>query len=118
MKSIQVGIAVAVACSAIPVVAEPAPPEAFAVCAACHTLDGAHGLGPSVKGVFGRTAGTARGFNYSAAMRRAGVVWDDATLDAFIADPQSSIPGNVMPFAGVADAKQRADIVTYLKGLK
>ena len=63
-------------------------------------------------------SGTARGFTCSAAMRKAGVTWDDKTLDAFIADPQKTIPGNLMPFPGVADAKQRAEIVDYLKTLK
>ena len=95
-----------------------APPAAFATCAACHSSDGAHGLGPSAMGLYGRKAGTAKGFTYSAAMKRAGVTWDEQTLDAFIADPQKSIPGNVMPFPGEADPKQRAEIIDYLKNLK
>jgi cytochrome c len=73
---------------------------------------------PSVKGVYGRKAGTGKGFTYSAAMKKADVAWDDKTLDAFIADPQESIPGNVMPFPGVADAMQRAEIIEYLKTVK
>ena len=48
----------------------------------------------------------------------ANIVWDDKTLDAYIADPQKVIPGNVMPFAGIADAKQRADVVAYRQTLK
>jgi cytochrome c len=74
--------------------------------------------GPSIKGVYGRKAGTGKGFTYSAAMKKADVAWDDKTLDAFIADPQKSIPGNVMPFPGVADAMQRAEIIEYLKTVK
>ena len=54
-------------------------------------------------------------FAASAAMKKAGVTWDDKSLDAFISDPQKAIPNNVMPFPGVADAKQRAEIVDYLK---
>jgi cytochrome c len=98
--------------------ANAAPPAAFAACAACHTSDGTNGLGPSIKGVYGRKAGTAKGFTYSAAMKNADVTWDDKALDAFIADPQKSIPGNLMPFPGVADAKQRAEIIEYLKSTK
>ena len=51
-------------------------------------------------------------------MKRADVTWVDETLDAFITDPQKSIPGNLMPFPGVADAKQRAEIIAYLKTVK
>ena len=51
-------------------------------------------------------------------MRKSGVTWDDKSLDAFIADPQKAIPGNVMPFSGVADEKQRAEIIDYLKTVK
>jgi cytochrome c len=108
-------LALALACSLLASTANAAPPAAFAACAACHTSDGTNGLGPSMKGVYGRKAGTARGFTYSPAMKRAGVTWEDSTLDAFIADPQKSIPGNVMPFPGVADATQRAEIIAYLK---
>ena len=93
-------------------------PPSFAACAACHTSDGSSGLGPSVKGVYGRKAGTLGGFAYSRAMRNAGVTWDDKALDAFIAEPQKAIPGNTMPFGGISDAKQRAEIIDYLKTVK
>lgn len=43
---------------------------------------------------------------------------DAKTLDAFLSDPQKAIPGNVMPFPGLADAKQRAEIVDYLKNVE
>jgi len=92
-----------------------APPASFAACAACHSTDGAPGLGPSLKGVFGHQAGTQAGFTYSRAMKNSKVTWDDKSLDAFLTDPQKTIPGNAMPFPGVADAKQRAEIVDYLK---
>ena len=42
----------------------------------------------------------------------------DKNLDAFLSDPQKLVPGNVMPFSGVADAKQRADLIAYLKTVK
>jgi cytochrome c2 len=34
------------------------------------------------------------------------------------AEPQKALPGNTMPFAGLSDPKQRAEIVDYLKTLK
>jgi len=93
-------------------------PAAFAACGACHSLDGSKGLGPSLKGAFGRKAGTASGFTFSPAMRKAGMTWDEKSLDAFLADPQKAVPGNTMPFPGVPDAKQRSEIVQYIKTIK
>jgi cytochrome c len=92
--------------------------QVYAQCSACHSIDGSNGVGPNLNGVIGRKAGSVAGFRYSRAMKGASIVWDDKTLDAYIADPQKVIPGNVMPFAGIADAKQRADVVAYLQALK
>ena len=93
-------------------------PASYAACAACHTSDGSKGLGPSLKGAFGRKAGTSAGFTYSPAMRKAGMTWDEKSLDTFLADPQKAVPGNTMPFPGVPDAKQRSEIVQYIKTIK
>jgi cytochrome c len=92
-------------------------PPSFGVCAACHTTDGSARVGPSLKGVYGRKAGSLAGFAYSRAMRKSGAAWDDKSLDAFIAEPQKAIPGTTMPFGGISDPKQRAEIVDYLKTL-
>jgi len=92
--------------------------EVYAQCSACHSVDGSNGVGPTLQGVMGRKAGSVAGFRYSRAMKGSSIVWDDKTLDAYVADPQKTIPGNVMPFAGIADAKQRADLVAYLQTLK
>ena len=90
----------------------------FAQCSVCHPTDGTNGVGPSLKGVVGRKSGSVDGFRYSRAMKNANVTWDAKSLDAYLADPQQSIPGNVMPFSGVADATQRADLIAYLQTLK
>lgn len=90
---------------------------AFAQCSACHSVDGSNGVGPSLKGIAGRQAGSFAGFRYSRAMKGAGFNWDDKKLAAYLADPQKVVPGNVMPFAGVADEKQRADLVAFLMTL-
>jgi cytochrome c len=92
--------------------------QAYAQCAACHSIDGSPGVGPSLKGVVGREAGSAPGFRFSRAMKGAGYPWDARKLDAYIANPQNAVPGNVMPYAGLDDAKQRADLVAYLASLK
>jgi cytochrome c len=92
--------------------------SAFGACAMCHSdVAGKNGFGPSLFGVVGRTAGTAPGFNYSAAMKGAGP-WTPARLDAFITAPKTAVPGTTMPFGGIKDAAKRADIIAYLSTLK
>jgi cytochrome c len=91
--------------------------NAFAACAACHSVNGSDGIGPHLNGVIGRKAGSIAGFNYSSAVKRANIVWDANSLGSYIANPQQVIPGNHMPFSGVPDATTRADIVAYLTTL-
>ena len=91
---------------------------AFAVCSPCHGVTGANRLGPPLNGVIGRKAGSVAGFNYSPAMKRAGVVWDAPTLEKYIENPQKAMPGNRMPFAGLPDETRRADIAAYLASLQ
>jgi cytochrome c len=87
----------------------------FQDCAACHRLDaGANNVGPSLHGIFARKAGELADFRYSPAMKRSGIVWTPETLGQFIADPQGMVPGNRMPFAGLASAGDRADLIAYL----
>jgi len=87
----------------------------FEQCAACHSLDGAGEYdGPTLKGVIGRKAGALEDYRYSAAMKRSDVVWDAATLDQYVANPQARIPGNRMAFAGISDKTQRDDLIAFL----
>jgi cytochrome c len=115
---VRISAGLAIVCSLFASVAMADAPASFAACAACHSSDGTNGVGPSLKGVYGRKAGSAGGFRYSSAMKKAATVWDDKSLDSFLADTQKAIPGNTMPFPGVADAQQRAEIIDYLKTVK
>lgn len=88
----------------------------FARCAACHDLNtGATRLGPSLKGVVGRTSGTVSGFNYSPAMKDRALVWNAASLDAFLAAPTKAVPGNKMAFPPLANPRDRADLIAFLE---
>ena len=91
---------------------------AFQQCAECHSPGTSDGAGPGLKGVFGRRAGSKDGFIYSPAMKKSTVVWDDSTLAAFLANPRAVVPDTTMAYAGDDDAKERADLVAYLKTLK
>jgi cytochrome c len=55
------------------------------------------------------------GFEYSPAMKRSGLVWNEATLDRFLADPLKAVPGTTMTYAGIPDPRERADLIAYLK---
>ena len=94
------------------------PPASFAVCASCHSLEpGRNAAGPSLHGVVGRKAGSVPGFRYSAAMEAAGFVWDEASLDAYLAAPQRKVPGNRMGFGGMPDPAARAELIAWLATL-
>jgi cytochrome c len=87
----------------------------FVDCAACHKLEaGANNVGPSLHGIFTRKAGDISDFRYSPAMKRSGISWTPETLDKFISDPQAMVPANRMPYAGMASASDRADLIAYL----
>ena len=88
----------------------------FQDCAACHKLEaGANNVGPSLHGIFERKAGELADFRYSPAIKRSEISWTPETLDKFIADPQAMVPGNRMPYAGMASASDRADLMAYLQ---
>ena len=84
-------------------------------CGDCHsTIAGKNKKGPSLNGVFGRKAGTAEGFDYSPALRSSAIVWTEAALDRWLANPESLVRGQKMGVS-VANAQDRADLVAYLK---
>jgi len=88
----------------------------FQDCAACHKLEpGINNVGPSLHGIFGRKAGELTDFRYSPAIKRSGITWTPETLEKFVADPQAMVPGNRMPYAGMASASDRADLIAYLE---
>jgi cytochrome c len=88
----------------------------FEECATCHTVErGLNNVGPSLFGLIGRKAGEIAEFRYSPALKKSGLTWTPQTLDTFIADPQKQVPGNRMPYAGMPDAGERADLIAYLQ---
>ena len=91
--------------------------QLFTACLACHT-ERPDALGPSLKGVVGRKAGSLEDFRYSNAMKRAGFDWDQANLAAYLRDPQAKVKGNRMPFSGFANGSDADDVVAYLETYK
>jgi cytochrome c len=85
-------------------------------CVACHSPD-ANRVGPMHRGVFGRKAGSLPGYAYSKALEGADFVWNDETLDKWLANPQAFVPGQKMNFK-VPKPEDRADLIAYLKTLQ
>ena len=82
-------------------------------CTGCHALTQDH-EGPRLQGVYGRTSGQVPGFAYSAALKDAHIVWNDTTLDQWLTDPDTLVPGNNMDFH-VPKPQERRDLVEFLK---
>lgn len=94
----------------------------FRQCVLCHTAlqNGPDRIGPNLWHVVGQPVASARHFNYSRAMQnfaKQGHVWSFATLDAYLAAPARVVPGTIMPFAGIKDEQERADLLLYLESL-
>jgi len=88
--------------------------QVYARCLACHAL-AVDRVGPHHCGLFGRLAGSVPGFAYSPAMKNSHIVWNDKTLDRFLAKPLAMVPGTAMTYDGVPDPQERADLIAYLK---
>lgn len=85
-------------------------------CAECHSVAKVlkNKKGPSLFGVVGRPSGQVQGYDYSDAMKAAGLTWTPEKLDAYITNPKAVVPNDKMKFKGLADAAERADLVAFL----
>jgi cytochrome c len=88
-------------------------------CRTCHvTKEGDNRLGPHLHNIIGRKAGSLPDYPYSSALAGADFVWDQKTLDRFIANPDEVVPGNRMkPYSGLASPSARAAVVAFLQSL-
>jgi cytochrome c len=83
-------------------------------CGSCHQVaQPRNGVGPTLQGVIGRTAGTVQGFNYSPALKNSGITWTAETIESFIANPTAMVRGTRMA-QRIQDEQQRRDIVEFL----
>jgi cytochrome c len=123
MRNMQLAVIVTLITIALPdrATAEPGNvargERVYRACVACHSLELNRNMtGPSLAEVWNRKSGSLASFpRYSPALKSAGIIWTDETLDEWIKDPQHFIPGNTMTFPGIKDARQRADLLVFLK---
>ena len=92
--------------------------KVFNQCKACHDIEkGVNKVGPTLKGVVGRKAASVPDYKYSAAMIKKGeegVVWDEATLTAYLPNPKAYVPGTKMAFGGLKKPDDVANVIAYL----
>lgn len=89
---------------------------AFIACKACHAIEeGVNKIGPSLKGIVGRKAGTIAGFTYTPVNQNSGITWTPEKLFQYLESPQRVVPGTKMAFAGISEPQKRADVIAYLK---
>jgi cytochrome c len=128
MRALIIGVALLLGTGA-EALAAPAPASApaqaqvdagrrlFARCSNCHEVGAGarNGFGPQLNGIVGRKAGSAPAYAYSPALKKAGFVWNEQNLVAFIRDSEKVVPGNKMRFLSFMSEKQAAEIVAYLR---
>lgn len=92
--------------------------KVFNQCKACHDIEkGVNKVGPTLKGVVGRKAASVPDYKYSAAMIKKGeegVVWDEATLTAYLPNPKAYVPGTKMAFGGLKKPEDVTNLIAYL----
>ena len=88
----------------------------YQACEACHSIDD-NDIGPRHRGVVGRRAGSLSDYAYSDALKKSGVVWDEAALNRWLIDPSAMVPGTKM-FFKIDNAQSRADLIAFLKEQK
>jgi cytochrome c len=93
--------------------------KVFNKCRACHDAEAEKNkVGPHLVGVVGRPAASIEGFNYSENMKElaaAGLVWDEAKLAEYLADPKALVPKGKMAFPGLKKEEEITNVIAYLK---
>jgi cytochrome c len=82
-------------------------------CTGCHSLDEDR-EGPKLAGVYGRAAGSVQGFDYSAGLKKSGLVWNDASLEKWLSGPDQVVADTKMDFY-VPKAEERRDLIAFFK---
>ena len=82
-------------------------------CTGCHSLD-KNKEGPRLRDVYGRKSGAVTDFSYSDELKAAHIVWDEGSLNQWLANPEVVVPNNDMAFH-VSNSQERADIIQFLR---
>jgi cytochrome c len=118
-RAVVAGLLLAGSATAAPAADPAAGQQIFkAQCGICHSVvAGVNGIGPTLFGVVGRSAGGVPGFQYTADHKKLGVTWDASTLDKYLTNPRAMVPDTTMIYAGLKDDADRANLIAYLEAL-
>jgi cytochrome c len=116
LAALSIGISLRAVADAVPAGDSVRGKALYQGCQACHSVDD-NDLGPRHRGVVGRLAGGVEDYSYSKALKQSGVIWNDSTLDQWLTNPSSMVPGTKMYYK-LDDPQARADVIAYLKELK
>ena len=99
----------------------------FLQCVACHDVaaskpanqegDVLQKVGPSLYGVLHRPAAIQDGYQYSEALRKAGLTWEESALDQWLQSPATLVPGTTMIYAGMTKEADRRALIAFLKSI-
>jgi len=91
--------------------------KVFNKCIACHSVGpGAKNkIGPELTGLIGRTAGSAPGYSYYDGNKQSGITWTEEEFAKYIRDPQGTVKGTKMAFAGLKNDQDIKDVTAFLK---
>ena len=87
------------------------------ICGGCHQVgeSARSSFGPQLNGIFGRPSGSTTDYQYSDAMKSAGIVWTRETLTAYLEAPKKVVPGTRMIFWGLSDPEKIENLLAYLQ---
>lgn len=93
--------------------------KVFNQCKACHDIEkGVNKVGPTLKGIIGRKAASIPDYKYSEAMAAKGaegLVWDEANLLTYLANPKAFVPKTKMAFGGLKKPEDEVNLIAFLK---
>ncbi|MCG8695880.1 MAG: cytochrome c family protein [Minwuiales bacterium] len=85
-------------------------------CKACHVVDAEKNrVGPHLKGLIGRMAGTVEGYKYSKANKESGITWTEQVLFEYLENPKKYMKGTKMAFPGLRKEQDRWNVIAYIK---